>query len=110
MVQRAGVNKLHTTAAQISVHIRDFAHDANILHSVKGLEEIIHHTPLNHEDEEWLVRNRMAFSVSNYSPSVYFLPANPRSAPVHVWYHRGATGLEICAGLANTFVDPLAAD
>ena len=79
MVQRAGVNKLHTTAAQISVHIRDFSHDANILHSVRGLEEIIHHTPLNHEDEEWLVRNRMTFSVSNHPFSFFlvFLPLTP---------------------------------
>ena len=74
MVQRAGANKLHTTAAQISVHVRDFAHNANILHSVRGLQEIIHHTPLSHEDEEWLVRNRMAFSVSNHSfPLFVFL-------------------------------------
>jgi len=87
MVQRAGANKLHTTAAQISVHIRDFAHDANLLHSVKGLEEIIHHTPLNHEDEEWLVRNRMAFSVSNYSLPFCFLPADSWSTAEHVWHH-----------------------
>ena len=76
MVQRAGANKLHTTAGQISMHIRDFAHDANLLHSVKGLEEIIHHTPLNHEDEEWLVRSRMGFSVSNYSPPFRSLPVD----------------------------------
>lgn len=66
MVHRAGVNKLHTTAAQISVHIRDFKHDANLLHRVRGLDEITHHTPLNREDEEWLVQHRMNFSVSNY--------------------------------------------
>jgi hypothetical protein len=64
MVRRAGANKLHATATQISAHIGDFRHDANILHSVKGLDEITHHTPLNREDEEWLVQNRITFSVS----------------------------------------------
>lgn len=67
MVRRAGVNKLHATAAQISIHIGDFRHDPNILHSVKGLDEIAHHTPLNREDEEWLVQNRITFSVSALS-------------------------------------------
>lgn len=80
MVQRAGANKLHTTAAQVSVHIRDFRHDANILHSVKGLDEIIHHTPLSREDEEWLVQNRMAFSVSGHSLVLSFLPTDSFSA------------------------------
>jgi hypothetical protein len=75
MVHRAGVNKLHTTAAQISVHVRDFKHDANLLHRVRGLDEIIHHTPLNREDEEWLVQHRMTFSVSNHGLSLFvFLP------------------------------------
>ncbi|KAF9653331.1 acetyl-CoA synthetase-like protein [Thelephora ganbajun] len=62
MIQRAGVNKLHTTATQISVHIRDFRHNPNILHGVRGLEDITHHAPLNREDEEWLVQNRIPFS------------------------------------------------
>ena len=64
MVRRAGVNKLHATAAQISVHIGDFRHDPNILHTIKGLDEIAHHTPLSREDEEWLIQNRITFSVS----------------------------------------------
>lgn len=59
------MNKLHTTSAQITIHIRDFRHDANLLHNVKGLDEITHHTPLSREDEEWLIQNRMVFSVSN---------------------------------------------
>ena len=92
MVHRAGANKLHTTTAQVSVHIRDFKHDANLLHRVKGLDEITHHTPLNREDEEWLVQHRMAFSVSNHRhPSFVFLPLtfSPSRAvffPVHVRY------------------------
>lgn len=65
MIQRAGANKLHTTAAQITAHIRDLKHSANLLHSIKGLTEIVHHTPLNREDEEWLVQNRITFSVSD---------------------------------------------
>ena len=93
MVQRAGVNKLHTTAAQISVHIRDFMNDPNLLHSVKGLDEITLHTPLGHGDEEWLVQNRMTFSVSSLSFSffVFFPPTFDRPddvlVPVHVWHH-----------------------
>ena len=59
------MNKLHTTATQISVHVRDLKHDANLLHRIRGLDEIIHHTPLNREDEEWLVQNRIPISVSN---------------------------------------------
>ena len=66
MIHRAGVNKLHTAAAQISVHVRDMKHDANLLHRIRGLEEIVHHTPLNREDEEWLVQNHIPLSVSNH--------------------------------------------
>jgi len=119
MVQRAGVNKLHITAAQVSVHIRDFKHDANLLRSIRGLDEIIHHTPLNREDEEWLVQNRMAFSVSDHSLLFFFFSFPSHSplvslanffAPVHVWYHRGAADLEVSAGFTNTFVDLHATD
>ena len=67
MIQRAGVNKLHTTSARISVHIRDFGHNLNLLHSARRLDEITHYTPLDREDEEWLVQNRIAFSVSSCS-------------------------------------------
>jgi len=113
MVQRAGVNKLHTTAAQVSVHIRDFKHDANLLRSIRGLDEIIHHTPLNREDEEWLVQNRMAFSVSDRSLLFFFFVSFQLTfglscqnfATVHVRYHRGAVNSEIGAGFTNTFVD-----
>ena len=71
MVHRAGVNKLYTTAAQISVHVRDFKHDTNLLHRIRGLEDITHHTPLNREDEEWLVQNRIPFSVRNLPFSLF---------------------------------------
>jgi hypothetical protein len=64
MVQRAGANKLHATATQISAHIRDFNHNPHIFQSFRSLNEIIHHTPLNYEDERWLIQNNMAFSVS----------------------------------------------
>lgn len=82
MVQRAGANKLHTTASQVSIHIRDSMHDANLLHLIRRLDEITHHTPLTHQDEEWLVQNRIAFSVSSYSlSSFHFFPTNPRPVP-----------------------------
>ena len=71
MIHRAGVNKLHTTAAQISAHIRDLKHNANLLHRIIGLDEIIHHTPLNREDEEWLVQNRIPVSVSSRPFSLF---------------------------------------
>ena len=86
MVQRAGVNKLHTTAAQISVHVRDFKHSANLLRTVKGLDEIIHHTPLNREDEEWLVQNRMAFSVSNRALSFFLFSSRLRASSLQCTY------------------------
>jgi hypothetical protein len=98
MVRRAGVNKLHTTATQISVHIRDFRHDTNLLQIVKGLDEITHHTPLVREDEEWLIQNRMTFSVSKRAS--FPLPCGPQGVffiLVYVWYHRGAADFDVGA-------------
>lgn len=79
MVRRAGANKLHTTATQISVHIKDSRHDMNVLHSLKGLDEVTHHAPLTREDEEWLIQNRIIFSVSTLIvfPLTFALPYLP---------------------------------
>ena len=86
MVQRAGVNKLHTAAARISVHIGDFRHDANLLRNIRRLDEITHYTPLNREDEEWLAQHRFTFSVSSRSFSYRILFPLTFSFPLGVFY------------------------
>ena len=112
MVRRAGVNKFHATAAQITVHIGNFRHDANVLRSVKGLDEITHHTPLNREDEEWLIQNRMNFSVSAlpFFPRLLLALLTKSYILVHIRYHRSTTCFDINRGLTNAFIDIHAAD